>query len=223
MRTLTASLVLFALPAWAMPGFVSDVPNATQPELVDGRPCRVCHVRPQGGGELNPFGKDYDRNRGGQGWAQLFMVDSDGDDLTNGMELGDPRGIWTPGATPERTTRLSLPGDPESRRPPLDPDAGVADSGRDDLAPGDLNGDGLGPRDEGQLADLPSADLGPTDAEGRDLGMSDLGTAPLFESCTCSRRPPAGSTNAGLVLLGLAGCWLFRWSSEGALQGRRRT
>ncbi|XP_046545867.1 tyramine beta-hydroxylase-like [Haliotis rubra] len=37
-------------------------------------------------------------------------MDSDGDGMTNGQELGDPQCIWTLGATPTRTAGLTHPG-----------------------------------------------------------------------------------------------------------------
>ena len=37
-------------------------------------------------------------------------LDSDGDGLTNGQELGDPECTWKPGNTPARSRRLSHPG-----------------------------------------------------------------------------------------------------------------
>ncbi|VDP84394.1 unnamed protein product [Echinostoma caproni] len=45
-----------------------------------------------------------------QNWTQLCRLDSDGDGLTNGQELGDPNCEWTKGQTPSRTTNLSHPG-----------------------------------------------------------------------------------------------------------------
>ncbi|XP_046560664.1 dopamine beta-hydroxylase-like [Haliotis rubra] len=43
-------------------------------------------------------------------WANVCNMDSDGDGMTNGQELGDPQCIWTPGATPTRTAGLTHPG-----------------------------------------------------------------------------------------------------------------
>ena len=37
-------------------------------------------------------------------------MDSDGDGITNGEELGDPQCVWTPGNNPNRTTNITHPG-----------------------------------------------------------------------------------------------------------------
>lgn len=42
-------------------------------------------------------------------------MDSDGDGLTNGFELGDPCGVWKEGATPAYTTDISHPGNATSK------------------------------------------------------------------------------------------------------------
>ena len=42
--------------------------------------------------------------------AVLCRMDSDGDGLTNGQELGDPDCVWTKGQAPQRTTDITHPG-----------------------------------------------------------------------------------------------------------------
>ena len=37
-------------------------------------------------------------------------MDSDGDGMTNGEELGDPQCVWIPGNNPNRTTHITHPG-----------------------------------------------------------------------------------------------------------------
>ena len=37
-------------------------------------------------------------------------MDSDGDGITNGEELGDPQCVWIPGNNPNRTTHITHPG-----------------------------------------------------------------------------------------------------------------
>ncbi|XP_067661768.1 tyramine beta-hydroxylase-like [Haliotis asinina] len=68
----------------------------------------VGHVNPAGGGARNQFGVDFANQ--GRTWANVCNMDSDGDGMTNGQELGDPQCIWTPGATPTRTEYLTHPG-----------------------------------------------------------------------------------------------------------------
>ncbi|XP_048241391.1 dopamine beta-hydroxylase-like isoform X1 [Haliotis rufescens] len=68
----------------------------------------VGHSNPAGGGDRNQFGIDFASQ--GRTWANVCNMDSDGDGMTNGQELGDPQCIWTTGATPARTTELTHPG-----------------------------------------------------------------------------------------------------------------
>ena len=42
--------------------------------------------------------------------AALCQLDSDGDGMTNGQELGDPNCVWTEGNVPERTDNITHPG-----------------------------------------------------------------------------------------------------------------
>ncbi|XP_065180663.1 temptin-like [Sycon ciliatum] len=116
-------LALALLPATlAFPSFVPNIPNlgvvGGTPSLVpsssgmDGVVCQSighvasCNGPPSGGG--NVFGMAF--LAGGNSWAAVCNVDSDGDGLTNGMELGDPSCMFMAGDTPERTTNLSNPG-----------------------------------------------------------------------------------------------------------------
>lgn len=82
--------------------------------------CANCHVSPAGGGPRNPFGTEVGRNHltepGGAGqvkWsAALAALDSDGDGFTNGQELQDPSGSWSPGQLqPGNPTLVTNPGD----------------------------------------------------------------------------------------------------------------
>ena len=44
-------------------------------------------------------------------WSRgLCEMDSDGDGMTNGEEVGDPQCVWTPGNNPNRTTNITHPG-----------------------------------------------------------------------------------------------------------------
>ena len=40
----------------------------------------------------------------------LCQLDSDGDGMTNGQELGDPNCVWTEGNAPKRTDNITHPG-----------------------------------------------------------------------------------------------------------------
>ncbi|MBP5977723.1 hypothetical protein HW132_34705 [Brasilonema sp. CT11] len=47
-----------------------------------------------------------------------FIKDSDGDGITNGVELGDPSCIWQQNQTPTRTTDITNPGLPDNPNNP---------------------------------------------------------------------------------------------------------
>eukprot|EP00117_Sycon_ciliatum_P004577 scpid90048/ scgid8889/ Temptin len=109
----------------ALPGFVAMIPNlgtvtggvgnmdslVPAPFGVENSTCQSighvaqCTGAPSGGG--NSFGRAFNAVKS---WSTVCTADSDGDGLTNGEELGDPRCVWTSGQTPERTTGLSHPG-----------------------------------------------------------------------------------------------------------------
>ncbi|XP_067662440.1 tyramine beta-hydroxylase-like [Haliotis asinina] len=92
-------------------GYRNRIPNGynlTHPCMTGQLWQGVGHVIPSGGGERNQFGVDFANQ--GRTWANVCNMDSDGDGMTNGQELGDPECIWTPGATPTRTTGLTHPG-----------------------------------------------------------------------------------------------------------------
>ena len=96
----------------ARPARVGQLPNGS---MIG---CASCHVNPGGGGTLTSFGRDINNNyltqpgRSGQVvWnAMLAMLDSDGDGVSNGQELGDPDGDGTPDAS----IQVTNPGDPNS-------------------------------------------------------------------------------------------------------------
>ncbi len=96
----------------ARPFRVSQLPNGS---MIG---CASCHVNPSGGGTLTPFGSAINSNylvpsgrTGNVQWnAMLAMLDSDGDGVSNGRELGDPDGD---GMT-DASIQVTNPGDPNS-------------------------------------------------------------------------------------------------------------
>lgn len=86
--------------AQARPSYVSGIPSTAS------NSCTTCHGGQ--GGPRNDFGMDVESNlNGGPDWSAVFSLDSDGDGYTNGQELGDPAGTWTPG---DAATFVSNPG-----------------------------------------------------------------------------------------------------------------
>ncbi|KAK7092282.1 hypothetical protein V1264_008055 [Littorina saxatilis] len=70
----------------------------------------VGHENALGGGVRNAFGLDFLRL--GATWSvELCQLDSDGDGMTNGEELGDPQCTWTPGTLPPRISGITHPGE----------------------------------------------------------------------------------------------------------------
>ena len=65
---------------------------------------------PTGGGARNAFGRDFAANE--YSWTfQLCLTDSDGDGVSNGIELGDPCCLWTVSNNAKLiTTGISHPG-----------------------------------------------------------------------------------------------------------------
>ena len=111
----TAILVIVFIgwgQADARPARVGQLPNGS----VIG--CASCHVNPSGGGTLTAFGRDINNNylvpsgrTGVVQWnAMLAMLDSDGDGVSNGQELGDPDGD----GTVDSSIQVTNPGDPNS-------------------------------------------------------------------------------------------------------------
>ena len=107
---------------------VSQIPNGA------AFSCNACHTA-GGGTPRNSFGLEIETNfltaAGAAGdvvWApELAALDSDGDGIANGVELGDPDGTWVAGdANPEG--EAFHPGDPESTPPPAPQDTAVGET-----------------------------------------------------------------------------------------------
>ncbi len=86
--------------------------------------CSNCHFNRFGGGPRNPFGEAV-RALVTPGGSQVFWgpalaaLDSDGDGVSNGEELGDPEGQWVVGdPAPGDPARVTNPGDPDDRPEP---------------------------------------------------------------------------------------------------------
>lgn len=206
MRVLTATFVfLCATPAIGFPTFVPRIPNVANRELgLDGIACGVCHEDRFGGGEVNSFGQDFDAFRE---WPMLYDLDSDRDGQTNGLELGDPNGVWRPGDTPERTVDLSLPGDRSSKSFDDPPEV---DAGFSEPEAGVEPDVGVGPTDQGLSKDSGSFDSAlPENDVGIDAGFPDVGfaasEAPDYPEviCTCARTHSTGPDHRVWVLVAL--------------------
>jgi len=100
--------VLFSTGFGLQP-YQSNIPNGNN-VYVDGEHWPgVGHLRSMGGGERNPFGKDF--SQAGRQWTKaLCELDSDGDGKTNGAELGDPQCIWKKGDIPQFDKGITHPG-----------------------------------------------------------------------------------------------------------------
>lgn len=104
--TVIAGLALLSiqLGALAHPSYVSKIPNGSTLS------CANCHVGGDASAGLTAFGDTFALTHT---WsAAMAATDSDGDGFSNGQELGDPKGIWTPGAAlPIPGANVGNPGD----------------------------------------------------------------------------------------------------------------
>ena len=81
----------------ARPARIEQIPNGVEFE------CSACHLKR--GGPRNAFGKQIEDSflssvgfSGAVIWnEELASLDADDDGASNGLELGDPKGLWRPG------------------------------------------------------------------------------------------------------------------------------
>ena len=107
---------------------VRQVPNGAAAS------CNTCHTA-GGGSPLNPFGLEIATNfltaagaAGDVRWgAELAALDSDGDGVANGVELGDPDGTWVAGDA-NLEGEVFHPGDPASTPPPAPQETAVEET-----------------------------------------------------------------------------------------------
>ena len=107
-------LLAISIIAWMGWGGQADARPVRVTQIPNGS-CGACHVDPDGRGALTAFGDEINKNyltqsgsRGAVRWnAALAMLDSDGDGVSNGRELGDPDGD----GTPDPSIEVTNPGD----------------------------------------------------------------------------------------------------------------
>ncbi len=115
-----AIIVALSASAWARPHRPAQIPNGSKFQ------CSNCHAVPNpspGNGPRNLFGQEIESNfldvvnsSGNVQWGTVLAgKDSDGDNVSNGSELGDPNGAWTIGQpAPGIFADVTNPGDPSS-------------------------------------------------------------------------------------------------------------
>ena len=121
---LVALAVLAAAAADARPHRPGQVPHGQT------LGCGLCHNSQFGGDARNLFGQMVEQGfltsigpDGDVEWGpELAALDADGDGATNGEELQDPQGTWSPGdPAPGDASAVTRPGDPDSTPPPPEP------------------------------------------------------------------------------------------------------
>jgi len=104
--------MIFVTVVTAYPDFIKQIPNGDKvpnPCLSNSLWPGVGHKLTAGSGDRNPFGLAFKANN--LVWdVSLCKQDSDGDGVSNGVELGDPDCTWKLNGVPKLTTGLSHPG-----------------------------------------------------------------------------------------------------------------
>jgi hypothetical protein len=102
------SLLTAVHGAGASDEFGPSLPNGDLTDVT----CRYCHVVAP---DLNVFGVASDpytpADLAGL-WPALCVLDTDGDGVTNGVEMGDPCCVWVQGGPAPQEPVASNPGDP---------------------------------------------------------------------------------------------------------------
>jgi len=89
----------------AYPSYRQSIPNGGADRL----PASAGHKKTAGGGSLNMFGADF-KSQGNKWTVALCKMDSDGDGVSNGAELGDPDCKWKAGDPQPTCAKPSHPG-----------------------------------------------------------------------------------------------------------------
>jgi hypothetical protein len=112
-RLCLVACTITTVESWST--YRSAIPNGNS-VVYNGQPASgVGHNSLGGGGSLNPFGRDF--SAAGSRWTvSLCQKDSDGDGVANGIELGDPNCVWSPGQMPSVTTGITHPGFRDARQ-----------------------------------------------------------------------------------------------------------
>jgi len=135
---LGASLLLGARHAAAYNYYLDGLPNGDAADFGSTNQCVYCHPNGAAGGPRNDFGLLFEGSTDAQGvyskWKVVYKDNTDGDAASNGLELGDPCGIWTMGGMPQ-FTEISDPNDVNSTVTTMQPECSNT-GGTDSMGPG---------------------------------------------------------------------------------------
>jgi hypothetical protein len=157
-RLLMASAVITMAAAVAVPAWGNQSEQDQTPQGANFG-CPLCHQDGVfGAGNRTPFGAQVAgvAAGGNYDWSAIYNLDADGDGASNGLELGDPDGLWRTGA-PDPEGPVTDPNDPNALPDPC----------------------GNGALDDGELCD--GAELGGESCESQGF---DEGTLRCKGDCT---------------------------------------